>query len=281
MLKEIKKLFAILVAGALSAIAITYFFIPHKLLSGGIGGIGIMLQYLTNYSSGIFIFLFNIPLFILGFFKLSKKFMIHTFISASVLSLYLFLFKEMNIDFMINDILLSSVFGGAINGVSMGILFRNSASQGGLDILALIAKKKLNMSISSALMGMNLIIISIASALFGIEKGMYTLVSMYVAYHMIDPVVNGWDTKKQLIIISDKSDEITQKIMHEVKRGVTLLEAKGAYTGNHKDVIYCVVTNREIVSVRQIISTVDENAFVSITSMTDVKGSSFIQREDY
>lgn len=278
--KEIKKLSAVFIGEFICALAITFFFIPHKLLSGGVGGIGIMLEYLTDISSGIFMFVINIPLFIFGFIKLKNNFMIHTFISATILSLYLFLLKMFKTDFMIHDIFLSSVFGGAINGIGMGLLFRNSASQGGLDILALIAKKTWNINISSALMAMNFIIISIASALFGIEKGMYTIVSMYVAYHVMDVVINGFDDKKQIIIISDKSSEISDKIMSEIHRGVTLLDARGAYTGNVKEVIYCVVNNRQIIQVKEIVNSTDATAFMSISNMTEVKGKGFISADE-
>ena len=132
--KNISKLLAVIIGELLCAIAITYFFVPHKLLSGGIGGIAIMIQYLTNYSSGIFIFLFNIPLFILGFKKLTKNFMFYTFISANLLSIYLMVLKAVNFNFQIDDIILSAIFGGVINGIGMGIMFRFGTSQGGLDL---------------------------------------------------------------------------------------------------------------------------------------------------
>lgn len=139
---NIKKLLAVIIGEFLCALAITYFFIPHRLLSGGIGGIAIMIQYLTSYSSGIFILLLNIPLFILGFMKLSKNFMIFTFISTNCLSLFLMFLKSLGADFMIKDVILSALYGGVLNGIGMGILFRNATSQGGLDILAMIARKE-------------------------------------------------------------------------------------------------------------------------------------------
>lgn len=164
-----KRLLAVIIGELLCALAIT-FFIPHKLLSGGIGGIGIMLQYLLDVSSGIFIFLLNIPLFIVGFKRLSKKFMIFTFISAFLLSFYLTILKSLNLPFKIDDIILSAIFGGVLNGIGMGILFRYGASQGGLDILALIFKRDYNLNISEGLMLMNGIIISVASFFIRLRK---------------------------------------------------------------------------------------------------------------
>lgn len=274
---NLKRYLTVILGDLLCACAITYFFIPHKLLSGGVGGISIMLQYLTNYSTGIFMFLINLPLFFLGFKKISKKFMIATIFSAVLLSLYLMLLKGINFSFKVDDILLSAVFGGVINGVGMGLLFRASASQGGLDILAVIAKKDYNMDISQALMVMNLIIVSIASFLFGIEKGMYTLISMYIAYHFVDVVINGIDQRKQLIIISEKSIEIANKIMVDPHRGITLFQARGAYTGNPTEVIYCVAHSRQIARIKEVVNEIDDKAFISISNMVEVKGKGFTQ----
>lgn len=275
MKRNFNKIIAIIIGEFLCAFAITYFFIPHKLLSGGVGGASILLQYLTGISTGIFIFLINIPLFILGFKKLSKDFMIYTFISANLLSVLLLFFNYLNFKFYIEDILLSAIFGGVINGIGMGIMFRNSTSQGGLDIIAIITKKELNMNISTVLMGMNFIIITIASIIFGIEKGMYTLISMYIGYIFVDKIVTGLDIKKQIMIISDKSEEISQRIIVNPHRGVTLLHAKGAFTGLEKEVIYCVANNRDVVKIKSIVEEIDKKSFISISNMTEVKGKGF------
>lgn len=276
---KLKKFLAVIIGELLCASAITYFFVPHKLLSGGFGGIGIMIQYLTGYSSGIFIFLLNLPVFILGYKKLSKNFMFFTFISAILLSTYLVVLNHLDIGFHIDDILLSAVFGGVLNGVGMGILFRYATSQGGLDILAIIAKKEYNLNVSSALMGMNGIIISIASVLFGLKQGLYTLIAMYIGYQFMDKVINGFDNKKQLIIISEKSHEIAQRIMVDPHRGVTYFHASGAYTGKEKDVIYVVAGNRQVVRIKEVVTEIDPSAFISISNMVEVKGRGFKYRE--
>lgn len=279
MKENLKKLAAVFIGELFCAMAITFFFIPHRLLSGGVGGIAIMIQYLTNYSSGIFILLMNIPLFVLGFRKLSKPFMIFTFVSTNFLSFFLMIFKYLNFGFKVEDILLSAVFGGVLNGVGMGILFRHATSQGGLDILAMIARKEWNMNIGSALMAMNCVIVAVASVLFGVERGMYTLIAMYIAYQCVDKVISGFDVKKQIIIISNKSKEIADIIMVDPHRGVTLLQGKGAYTQEAKEVIYCVANNHQVVRIKQIVDEVDPKAFMSISDMVEVSGKGFIKKE--
>lgn len=279
MKENLKKLAAVFIGELFCAMAITFFFIPHRLLSGGVGGIAIMIQYLTNYSSGIFILLMNIPLFVLGFRKLSKPFMIFTFVSTNFLSFFLMILKYLNFGFKVEDILLSAVFGGVLNGVGMGILFRHATSQGGLDILAMIARKEWNMNIGSALMAMNCVIVAVASVLFGVERGMYTLIAMYIAYQCVDKVISGFDVKKQIIIISNKSKKIADIIMVDPHRGVTLLQGKGAYTQEAKEVIYCVANNHQVVRIKQIVDEVDPKAFMSISDMVEVSGKGFIKKE--
>ena len=126
---------------------------------------------------------------------------------------------------------------------------------------------------------MNGIIISVASFLFGLERGLYTVISMYVAYQVVDKVINGFDEKKQFIIISDKAEEVANKIMVDPHRGVTLLEAKGAYSKKQKQVVYCVAYNRQVVRIKQVVAEIDPNAFISISNMVEVSGKGFIKRE--
>ncbi|MDO5725607.1 MAG: YitT family protein [Tissierellia bacterium] len=279
MKSKFNKILAIVIGELMCAIAITYFFVPHHLLSGGVGGLAIMIQYLTGYSSGIFFFLINLPLFFLGFKKLSKDFMIFTFMSSNLLSIYLMALKALNLGYFVDDVLLSAVFGGVLNGVGMGIMFKNGTSQGGLDVVAIIARQEYNLNVSSVLMAMNFVIVTIASILFGATRGMYTLMSMYIGYQCVDKVMNGLDEKKQIMIISQKSEEIAKKIMDDPHRGVTLFEARGAYTGEKKDVVYCVAYNRQVVKIKQILEEIDPSAFMSISDMVEVKGKGFIEQQ--
>ncbi len=279
--KNFKKILAIVFGELICALAITFFFVPHKLLSGGVGGISILLQLLTGYSTGVFIFLINIPLAIIGFKKLSKSFMIYTFISYNLLSLYLLILNKLNLGFWVDDILLSSVFGGIFNGLGMGIMFKNSTSQGGLDIIAMILRKEKNISISTPLMMMNFVVVLIGSTIFGVTKGMYTLIAMYIGYQMVDKVVLGFDTKKQIIIISKEYEKIAQKILVDPHRGVTMLNARGAFTGEQKEVLYVVAYSRQVVRIKQVVKEIDEKAFISISDMVEVSGKGFVNNEDF
>lgn len=271
----LKKLIFILIGNFLCSIAFNVFFIPNKLLSGGVGGIGILIQYLTGLPAGISVFLINIPIFIIGTKMIDKEFALFGFISMFVLSTLLTITRGFGRYFVIDDILLAAIFGGVINGVGMGLMFRNRVSQGGFDIIAAILRRKYNMNIGTALMTVNTVVISLSSLLFGYKSAMYTLISMYIGYELLDKVQIGFNVKKNVFIVSDKSKELADTIIYKLNRGVTLLEGVGAYTNENKKVIYCIVTSREIPKLEEIVDKIDPNAFLTINEVVEVKGRGF------
>lgn len=271
----LKKLFFILLGGLLCSIAFNGFFIPAKLLSGGVGGISILAQYLTGVSSGIFVFVINIPIFIIGFKHLDRDFIFFSFISMFVLSFLLTVTSKINQHFVIDDILLSAVFGGIFNGIGMGLMFRNRTCQGGLDIIAAILKRKYNLNIGTGLMMVNTVIISLSSILLGYKSAMYTIISMYIAYQVLDKVQVGFNVKKNVVIVSDKDKEVSLAIIEQLGRGVTFLKGSGAYTKQDKNVIYCIVTSKEVAKLKDILDEIDPSAFLIINNIIEVKGRGF------
>lgn len=274
--KEIvKKLFFILLGNFLCSIAFNLFFIPSKLLSGGVGGLGILTQYLTGIPSGIAVFILNVPIFIIGAKMLDKEFAIYGFISMFIFSSLLTLTRNIGNYFVIDDILLSAVFGGVFNGVGMGLMFRNRTCQGGFDIIAVILKDRYNINVGSGLMAVNTIIISLSSLLFGYKPAMYTLISMYIGYKILDKVQTGFNIKKKIVIVSDKAEELAEVIIHQLNRGVTFLDGIGGYSKENKKVIYCIVTSRETAKLKSIVDEIDPMAFFTVSDVVEVKGSGF------
>ncbi|WP_242863262.1 YitT family protein [Caloranaerobacter ferrireducens] len=269
------KFVFILLGNLFCSIAFNGFFVPNHLLSGGVGGIAIMIHFLTNLPIGLIIFLINIPIFIIGSKIIDKKFTTYSFISMLTLSFLLELTRGIDQLIMMDDILLAAIFGGILNGLGMGLMFRNRTSQGGLDIIAAIFKKKYNINIGTGLMGVNTIIIASSSALFGLKPAMYTLIALYTAYKIVDKVQEGLDTKKNVIIISDKSQELGEAIQKKLHRGVTFLKGEGGYTKNNKNVIYCIVTSTQVGKLKEIVEEVDPNAFMTINNIQEVKGKGF------
>ncbi|MCF6462956.1 YitT family protein [Clostridium sp. Cult1] len=275
-IKELlQKLVFIIIGNFLCSIAFNVFFIPNKLLSGGVGGLAIIIQYLTALPAGISVFLINIPIFVIGSKMIDREFAIYGFISMLVLSFLLTITNGIGKYFIIDDILLASVFGGVFNGIGMGLMFRNRVSQGGFDIIAAILRKKYNINIGSGLMAVNTVIISLSSLLFGYKSAMYTLMAMYIGYKILDKVQTGFNVKKNIIIVSEKSEELAQAIITKLHRGVTFLEGIGGYTNEDKKVIYCIVTSRETATLKNIVEEIDPSAFFTINDVVEVKGSGF------
>ena len=274
--KEIvKKLFFILLGNFLCSIAFNLFFIPSKLLSGGVGGLGILTQYLTGIPSGIVVFILNVPIFIIGAKILDREFAMYGFISMFIFSSLLTLTRNIGNYFVIDDILLSAVFGGVFNGIGMGLMFRNRTCQGGFDIIAVILKDRYNINVGSALMACNTIIVSLSSLLFGYKPAMYTLISMYIGYKILDKVQTGFNVKKKIVIVSDKAEELAKAIIHKLNRGVTFLDGIGGYTKENKKVIYCIVTSRETAKLKSIMDEIDPMAFFTVSDVVEVRGSGF------
>lgn len=272
---DFKKIGAIFLGNLLCTIAINGFFISNNLLSGGVTGISIMIYYVTQIPTGLLIFLINIPIFLIGMKKIDREFAIYSFISMLSLSFLMGLTRNVGQYIILDDMLLAAVFGSILNGAGMGILFRNRVSQGGLDIIAAVLKKKFNMNVGTGLMLTNTIIISFSSTLFGLKPAMYTLIAMYIGYQIVDKVQEGIDPRKNVFIISEKSDEIANVIMKDLNRGVTFLKGEGAYSKKDKKVILCILTTTQIAKLREIIEKYDTNAFMTIQSTQEVKGTGF------
>jgi len=268
----------ILLGGLISGISFNAFIMPHKLLSGGISGIALITSYLVGINPGMIIFLLNIPIFILGYKFVDREFIILSLIGMVSFSVFIDVFSFLRELYLVDDIMLSCIYGGILNGIGMGIVFRNRASQGGIDIIAVIVKKYFSFNLGSTSLIINLIIIAIASLIYGLKPALYTLICIYVASQVVDKVQQGFDIRKQVIIISDKEEEVVKEILKRLHRGVTYLEGEGAFTGNKKRVIYCIVALNQLAKLKQIVREIDPNAFMAVSDTAEVLGRGFSQR---
>ena len=283
--KEMNFMFTLLrilgmtIGSTFCAIAINGFLVPHHLLSGGVSGIAILLNASFGVKIGLVVLVVNIPLFLVSYKKLDKDFTVYSFFNMFIFSMMLLLTADISQNVGVDDIILSAVFGGIINGVGMGITFKSKCSQGGTDIVATYVKKKWNTNLGTTLMLSNVVIVSLGSIVFGAEKAMYTLISMYVAYQVVDRIQIMLDKKKSIMIISDKSEEISNQIMAKVGRGVTFLQGEGGYSKTSQKVIYTIISSKELPRIIEIVDSVDECAFMSVNEATEVKGRGF--KESY
>lgn len=274
---DIKRIAYILAGSLIYAISINEFIIPHHLLSGGVGGIALILQYITGFSAGALILIINIPIFLFGIREIDRDFIIFSLIGTFSMSVFLIILKDFTIfnRFVVDDIMLSSIFGGVIHGLGAGIVFRNRGSMGGSDIIAVVVKRKRSINIGTISFLINLVIVYVSSFLFGMKPAMYTIISMYISSYVLDRVQEGFDRKKSVMIITQKEEEVAQAIINNLHRGVTYLYGEGAYTKNQRRILYCIVTTKQIAKVKHIVNTIDPQAFFTINDTSEVMGKGF------
>lgn len=256
-------------------IGINLFLTPAKLLSGGVAGISILLNFIFNINPGIVTAIVNIPIFIIGYKYFNKEFLVLSFINMLIFSVVLGLTQEIYTLMPIHDVLLQSIFGGLFTGIGLGLIFKAEASSGGLDIVSGVFKRKFNIPLKNTFLFFNMIIVGLGGIFFGIDLAMYTLISIYISSTVMEITKNSFTDKKSLFIISEKHNEISEKIMKELHRGVTFLDAQGAYTKNKKQIIYCIISSNELMKIKDIVYEIDDKAFISINTVEEVRGNGF------
>lgn len=269
----ISRYMVILLGSFLFSFSVNVLFIPHELLSGGLTGIAIMLEYLFKIPSGWMVAILNIPLFLGGYRFVSRSFTYLSIFGTLCVSVFLFLTSGWELE--VKNTMIAAIFGGLISGIGTGMVMRMRGSLGGIDILAVIINKYLSFSIGGVNLFLNVIILLVASLLFSIEMAMYTTIAIFVANKAIDVVLEGFNHKKTLIIVSDKNAEIAKELLIQVRRGITFLKGQGAYSGREKQLIYMVVRTMELSRVKDIVRKVDAEAFLSIIDTKEVEGKGF------
>lgn len=261
-------------AGAfLLAVSIQGIMIPGNLLTGGLTGLAIVLEYIFKIDVWIWYALLNIPLLIAGYKYVSRRFIFYSIFGAAVLTIFLALLKY--IDFGIEDIFLSAVFGGALSGVGSGLIFRSKGSTGGIDIVAVIIRRFWGFNIGQTFLVFNIFVLSSSLLVFNFEKTLYAAVSIYIASKVMDTVVTGVETTRTAMIISAQNNDIAQVIIHNLHRGCTYLAAKGAYTGEEKEIVLVTVAKTQLPTLKEIVFAVDPKAFIIINETIEAFGKGF------
>ncbi|MBJ8009047.1 MULTISPECIES: YitT family protein [Bacillus] len=272
--QRIKEIALITIGSLLFAIGINYFAIPNRLSEGGIIGLTVVTYYLFDWSPGIVNFGLNAILLAVGYKFFDKKTMVYTIIGIVETSLFLYVTEH--IQYQVNsDTLLAALFAGVFVGIGLGCMFKAGGTSGGSAILAQLANQYLGWSVGKGVLIIDIVVIAGSVFIIGQEKAMYTLVAVFVGAKVIDFIVEGMDTKTAVTIISNQPDLIRETITKNMTRGVTVLEGRGGYTGKNKEVLYVVINKQELVKLKQVISRVDEDAFVVIHDVRDVLGGGF------
>jgi len=258
----------VIVGSLIVAFAFNFFLVPYGILSSGISGVAILLGLITPFNTGLLNLVLNLPLVVLGYYKLGKTITINTLICVVSLSAFLYVLPIVQVT---DNILLSTVFGGVIGGLGIGLILKYSGTSGGLDIIAIIISRTSNMSIGLLLTGMNGVIVFISGAVFNWDIALYTLLSIYLTGKMIDTVFTN-HVKLTMQIVTSKGDVIRQDLLNSIYRGITISDGYGGYTLEKKQILMMVVTRYETMQIKKIVRTHDEHAFINIFETVEVDG---------
>ncbi|MBA4495235.1 YitT family protein [Paenactinomyces guangxiensis] len=268
----------ILLGAVLVAVGLEIFLVPNQVIDGGIVGISIMLSHLTGLNLGLLLFVLNLPFFFLGYKQIGKTFALSTLFGVVMMSIGTNVLHP--VPGLTRDPLLAAVFGGIILGIGVGMVIRYGGSLDGTEILAILFNKKLPFSVGQIVLFLNLFILGSAGLVFeNWDRAMYSLIAYFIAFKMIDTTIEGFDETKSVWIISDRPEKLGECILNRLGRGVTYLRGEGAYTGEYKKVLFCVITRLEEAKLKSIVEDVDPHAFLAIGNIHDVKGGRFKKRD--
>lgn len=267
---ESKKIAIVLAGALLNAIAMNFFLIPANVYASGFTGVAQLLSGILGgfFTTGILLFILNIPVTILAWIKVGKAFTIYSFISVFSMSFFL---EIIPITKFSEDILLNAVFGGVIAAVGVGMTLKYGGSTGGMDIIAMVLSRMNDKPVGTYFFTLNAIIIITAGVLYGWEKALYTLVALYASTRVIDAIHTRHE-KLTAMIITKKQDEMKKAIHDRLVRGITILPAKGAFTNETREMLMIVITRYELYDLEKIIKEVDPGAFTNIVQTAGIFG---------
>jgi uncharacterized membrane-anchored protein YitT (DUF2179 family) len=275
MLKWLRNYLGITLGAVLTAVSLNMFLIPNKVAAGGVSGLATVVHYLLGWPVGLTMLALNVPLFIAGVKVLGLRFGANTLFGAVVLSAAIDGLAPFT-PALTPDLLLSSLYGGVLAGVGMGIVFRFKGTTAGTDLVAAIINKLFGVSVGQGLLGVDFFVITLAGIAFGsAELSLYALISLFVTTQIIDLVQEGPSTAKGFIIMATDPTAIAKALLAELGRGATFFPARGAYSGHEREVLFCVVNTGEVTQVKELICRIDRQAFVIVVDAHEVLGEGF------
>lgn len=280
--KNKKDIFTILFGNTLLALAVTLFIVPGHLITGGTTGIALFFNHYFHLPISLFTFIFNFIMFILGAIILGKRFALTTLLSTFyypvILGIFEMIFKDV---FIIDDILINTLFSGVLVGISIAIVIKAGASTGGMDIPPLILHKKYKIPVSISMYLFDTLIVFLQLAFSDIKQFMYGIIMIFIYSVVIDKISIIGTQKIELKIVSEHCNAIKQAIIEDIDRGVTLLHGQTGYFGIETDVLISVVSTRELSKVEKLIKEIDPEAFLIIARVNEVHGHGFTLEKDY
>ena len=283
---NLKDYLLIILASLIQAASLWIFFVPANLASGGVSGISQLINHFTGWPIGLMVLIGNVPLFLLGWrFLGGRRFAMRT--AAAIITYSLLTDLLMKIpafvhysDILINDlkgdIFLNSLYGAIISGVGFGLVYRARGTSGGSDILARILNKWRGVSMTQSYLMVDTAVILSAGFIFGWKAALYAMITLYVSGLVSETVLEGGGTVRTAMIITNRPEDVSARVIENLERGVTYLEGRGAYTGNSRPVLYCVVSRSEVSTLKTIVHEIDPDAFMVIGVAHEALGEGFM-----
>ncbi len=274
---KINHIIGIVLGSFIIAVAIQAILIPVRMLTGGISGISIILQYLFNLNVSLSYAIINIPIFIAGYRFVSKRFVLYSLLGAASLTgfLYLVTFIDWNRFIQLSDPLLAGLFGGIISGLGSGLVFRCQGSTGGTDIIAVLVKKRWGYNIGQTTFFCNIFILCVLLSISNLTIALFTAISIFISGQVLDMVTSGSYVSRTVMIISKKHEEISEAVLRDLRRGCTKIGTHGGYTGDDQELILVTISKTQLPAIKELIFTIDENAFIIINESIEVFGKGF------
>lgn len=269
-LYRILQFIFITLGAAIAAFAVEGILVPNSILDGGVTGISMILNYVLKWKLSLCIILINIPFIYIGFKNMGWRFLIKAIYSIGMFSLFLEVFH--NINHVLDNILLATIYGSLILGVGVGLVLRSGGCLDGTESVGIVISKNTNFSVGQFVLFCNVIIFSIAGFYFGIDRALYSLLAYFITSKVIDEINEGFERAKAAMIITNDGANMAEQIYNKIGRTVTLLEGQGLISGE-KAILYCVLTRIEIAELRRIVEEEDASAFVTITDVSEVIGN--------
>lgn len=263
------RILLILAGDLLGAVSVNNFYVPAHILTGGITGIAQLINHYSGLPIGTLYFVFNIPLFVLGYRYLGKRFVALTGIGIVGFAVFTdFIHLDLP---AIHDPLLVCLYGGVLGGISSGLVIRAGGSVGGTDILSLVVNRVTGKSVGGASFAMNAVIVLLSMSVFGIQAGMYTLVAMFAGSRVMNALMH-FQQRKTALIVSSMAADISKVIGARLGRGSTLLNASGTYTNSSMQVLICTLTQLELTEMKSLALDLDPQVFITVLDTTEVVG---------
>ncbi len=256
------------VGSIICAVAVNGIIIPHEFAASSVTGLTLIInEVFPALDVGMIYLLINIPLFLAAMMSVGRRFFLYSLVGTAIFSLALSLVQ---VDLTVENDILAAIFAGIIIGIGGGIILRSQGSSGGADILSVMLLKRFSISLGSSVLALNVGVLILTAMVFSLDAALYTLIQIHVAGNLINLVVTGLSQRKAVMIISKQWPEINREILRDLRRGTTIIPARGGYSGSEENVLYAVVNFREIGQLKRMIREIDPDAFVVVSDTMEV-----------